>query len=174
MRKSTWILAGAALALTIAAVSIYPQRRRAANQVSMPPGGAPGGPTVAQLTSSPEEQDFPAVAQSGDSVYVSYVQFVHSDRALEKTKFNKAPRELRLSGAARRRGSGLSHDLLQIRRASGASPSPSPRPSRTLCARPSPLTARSACGFSGRPTSAETSISSPSRWPAGNGHPKCV
>src|SRR5579862_2599939 len=28
-----------------------------------------------------EEEDFPAIAQSGDDVYVAYVQFVHGDRS---------------------------------------------------------------------------------------------
>ena len=40
-------------------------------------------PAVVQLTSSPEEQDYPAIAQSGDRVYVSYVEFVHGDPAQE-------------------------------------------------------------------------------------------
>jgi hypothetical protein len=40
-------------------------------------------PATLQLTDSPEDQDFPAIAQSDDSVYVSYVEFVHGDRAYE-------------------------------------------------------------------------------------------
>ncbi len=40
-------------------------------------------PDTLQLTSSTEDQDFPAIAQDGDTVYVSYVEFVHSDRSLE-------------------------------------------------------------------------------------------
>ena len=38
-------------------------------------------PTTAQLTSSREDQDFPALAQSGDDVYLAYVEFVHGDRS---------------------------------------------------------------------------------------------
>jgi len=34
-----------------------------------------------QLTSSPEEEDFPSMAQSGDDVYLAYSRFVHGDRA---------------------------------------------------------------------------------------------
>jgi hypothetical protein len=39
-------------------------------------------PTAAalQLTSSDEEEDFPAMAQSGDDVYLAYTRFVHGDR----------------------------------------------------------------------------------------------
>jgi hypothetical protein len=34
-----------------------------------------------QLTSSPEEEDFPSMTQSGDDVYLTYTQFVHGDRS---------------------------------------------------------------------------------------------
>jgi hypothetical protein len=37
-------------------------------------------PSTVQLTSSPEDEDFPAVAQSGDTVYVTYVRFVRGER----------------------------------------------------------------------------------------------
>ncbi len=40
-------------------------------------------PSMARLTESTDEQDFPAMAQSDDTVYVSYVQFVHANRAME-------------------------------------------------------------------------------------------
>ena len=40
-------------------------------------------PTMARLTDSTEEQDFPAMAQADDSVYVTYTEFVHSDRSKE-------------------------------------------------------------------------------------------
>jgi hypothetical protein len=39
-----------------------------------------------QLTKSLEEQDFPAIARSGDDVWVSYVQFVHGDRTLQQSQ----------------------------------------------------------------------------------------
>src|SRR5215470_17872918 len=35
-----------------------------------------------QLTTSTEEEDFPAMAQSGDDVYLAYTEFVHGDRSL--------------------------------------------------------------------------------------------
>jgi hypothetical protein len=38
-------------------------------------------PHTAKLTDSPEDQDFPALAQSGDEVYLAYVEFVRGDRA---------------------------------------------------------------------------------------------
>jgi hypothetical protein len=41
-------------------------------------------PIMTQLTTSTDEQDFPAIAQSKDSVYLAYVQFVHSDRQQER------------------------------------------------------------------------------------------
>ena len=34
-----------------------------------------------QLTSSTEEEDFPAMAQSGDDIYLVYTEFVHGDRS---------------------------------------------------------------------------------------------
>jgi hypothetical protein len=41
-------------------------------------------PTTTQLTSSTDEQDFPAIAQSKNFVYLAYTQFVHSDREMER------------------------------------------------------------------------------------------
>ena len=38
-------------------------------------------PTTVQLNTSDEEQDHPAIAQAGDDVYVSYVEFTHGDRS---------------------------------------------------------------------------------------------
>ncbi|HEV3333442.1 MAG TPA: hypothetical protein VG096_20805 [Bryobacteraceae bacterium] len=35
-----------------------------------------------QLTNSPEEEDFPSVAQSGDDIYLTYTEFTHGDRSL--------------------------------------------------------------------------------------------
>jgi len=49
-------------------------------------------PVAYQLTTSAEEQDFPAIAQSEDDVFVSYVEFVHSNRALElRRSFERPP-----------------------------------------------------------------------------------
>ncbi len=39
-------------------------------------------PLTTQITDSLEEQDYPAVAQSGDTVYIAYVEFTHGDRSL--------------------------------------------------------------------------------------------
>ena len=38
-------------------------------------------PVTTQITNSPEEQDYPSVAQSNDSVFVAYVEFTPGDRA---------------------------------------------------------------------------------------------
>ena len=38
-------------------------------------------PSAVQLTTSDEDEDFPAIAQAGDDIYVTYVQFVHGDRS---------------------------------------------------------------------------------------------
>jgi hypothetical protein len=46
-------------------------------------------PFTTQLTRSPEEQDHPAIAQSGNAVYVAYVEFTHGDRS------QKWPRQLK-------------------------------------------------------------------------------
>ncbi len=40
------------------------------------------GARCSNSTSSPEEEDFPAMAQSGDDVYLAYTRFVHGDRTL--------------------------------------------------------------------------------------------
>jgi hypothetical protein len=41
-------------------------------------------PASTQLTTSVEEQDHPAIASSGDDVWVAYVEFVHGDRQYER------------------------------------------------------------------------------------------
>ncbi len=38
-------------------------------------------PWTTPITTSLEEQDYPAVAQSGDTLYVAYVEFTHGDRS---------------------------------------------------------------------------------------------
>jgi hypothetical protein len=38
---------------------------------------------VARLTTSTEDQDYPAIAQTDDAVYVAYVEFKHADPAME-------------------------------------------------------------------------------------------
>ena len=40
-------------------------------------------PSAVQLTTSVEDQDNAAIAQSGDDVYVAYVEFTHGDRSKE-------------------------------------------------------------------------------------------
>ncbi|MBM3745120.1 MAG: hypothetical protein FJW34_04930 [Acidobacteria bacterium] len=50
-------------------------------------------PSSVQLTVSDEEQDYPAVAQSGDDVYVSFVEFTHGDRsAVVQGQFREEPK----------------------------------------------------------------------------------
>jgi len=51
-------------------------------------------PRTAQLTSSLEDQDFPAIAQNGDDVWVSYVEFVHGDRSQRVGSFQQEPKSL--------------------------------------------------------------------------------
>ena len=48
-------------------------------------------PTMARLTDSTDEQDFPAIAQSDDNVYVSYVEFVHANRSIEGNRVMAEP-----------------------------------------------------------------------------------
>ena len=51
-------------------------------------------PSMTELTTSPEEQGFPAIARSDDAVYVSYVEFVHADRKMEARRaFDQAPKD---------------------------------------------------------------------------------
>jgi len=84
MRKHFWI-ALFLLALALAAgVTLYPQGGSAGQTIMPAPGGS--APAMLQLTNSPEEQDYPAIAQNGDAVYVSYVEFTHSDRSLESSR----------------------------------------------------------------------------------------
>src|SRR5581483_7349797 len=50
-------------------------------------------PNMFQLTSSTQEQDYPAIAQRDDTVYVAYVEFKHGDRAAEgRKKFDAPPK----------------------------------------------------------------------------------
>lgn len=52
-------------------------------------------PVTLQLTTSPEEQDFPAAAQDKDSVWVAFVEFVHGDRSkAPPAQFNEEPKDL--------------------------------------------------------------------------------
>jgi hypothetical protein len=44
-----------------------------------------------QLSSSLEEEDFPAMAQSGDDVYLTYTEFVHGDRSLAQSQGTQTP-----------------------------------------------------------------------------------
>jgi hypothetical protein len=49
-------------------------------------------PRITELAASSEEQDFPAIAQSDDAVWVSYVEFTHSDREAEaRRNFEQEP-----------------------------------------------------------------------------------
>ncbi|HEY3837656.1 MAG TPA: hypothetical protein VGL72_13840, partial [Bryobacteraceae bacterium] len=49
-------------------------------------------PPAVQLTPSQEDEDFPAIAQSGDDVWCSYIEFTHGDREFEtEGTLSKAP-----------------------------------------------------------------------------------
>ena len=51
-------------------------------------------PTPFQLTTSYDEQDFPAVGRAGHDVYVAYVQFTHTMRELERQRnFTEPPED---------------------------------------------------------------------------------
>ncbi|MDP3001413.1 MAG: hypothetical protein Q8N47_28270 [Bryobacterales bacterium] len=50
-------------------------------------------PYTLQLTTSDEEQDYPAAAQTADDLYVAYVEFVHGDRSqVVQGQFKEAPK----------------------------------------------------------------------------------
>jgi hypothetical protein len=49
-------------------------------------------PPTVQLTPSQEDEDFPAIAQSGDDLWASYIVFTHGDREQEvEGQFSKPP-----------------------------------------------------------------------------------
>ncbi len=50
-------------------------------------------PSTVQLTTSTEDQDFPAIAQSGDDVYVAYVEFTHGDRSRRFAPLKEEPKD---------------------------------------------------------------------------------
>src|SRR5277367_4239966 len=43
-------------------------------------------PPTTQLTTSDDDEDFPAIAHRGDNLWVSFVRFAHSDRLLESSQ----------------------------------------------------------------------------------------
>ncbi len=43
-------------------------------------------PPTAQLTTSDDDEDYPSIARSGDSIWVSFVRFSHGDRSLETSQ----------------------------------------------------------------------------------------
>ncbi|MBI3679499.1 MAG: hypothetical protein HY235_03800 [Acidobacteria bacterium] len=50
-------------------------------------------PVVSRLTQSDEEQDFPAIAHSGDNAWLGYVEFTHGDREVEaRRQFDQEPK----------------------------------------------------------------------------------
>jgi len=51
-------------------------------------------PAVLQLTSSMEEEDYPAMAQSGDDVYLAYTRFVHGNRNNAQPLRISSPKDL--------------------------------------------------------------------------------
>ena len=160
--------------IVAAGVALYPQVQKAGG-IRMP-AAAGETPSVAQLTSSPEEQDYPAIAQSGDNVYVSYVEFVHSDRRWNRKDQIRRQAPKNFDFLARPAGGDqvflLTYSKSQpyLERARCRLRAQAGRHAR----RRSRWMARSACGSSGPPTRTATSISTRSRWPAGRGPPKCA
>jgi len=51
-------------------------------------------PAMRQLTNTPEEEDYPAMAQSGDDVYFAYTRVVHGDRKFAQPLNIKSPSDL--------------------------------------------------------------------------------
>ena len=50
-------------------------------------------PDTLELTSSEEDQDFPALAQTVDELFLAYIEFTHSDRALEsRARLDEEPK----------------------------------------------------------------------------------
>jgi len=47
--------------------------------------------TQFQLSSSEEDEDFPAIAQSGDDIYLTYTEFVHGDRSVATGQSTSQP-----------------------------------------------------------------------------------
>ena len=43
-------------------------------------------PAATPISSSPNDQDYPALAASGDDVYLAYIEFAHRDRATRKLR----------------------------------------------------------------------------------------
>jgi hypothetical protein len=81
MRQRIWIPVLLVAAAVAVGVSLYSQGRKAREIPAFAAGDQ--APSERQLTKSLEEQDYPAIAQDKDAVYVSYVEFTHSDRSLE-------------------------------------------------------------------------------------------
>ena len=84
-----------------------------------------------QLTNSSEEEDFPAMAQSGDDVYLAYTEFVHGDRSLATGQSTSQPIT---DFSFLSRPAGGDQVLLMhysVRSASGPGPLPSPTPAKT-------------------------------------------
>ena len=53
-------------------------------------------PPTVQLTPSPEEEDFPAIAQNGDDIWATYVEFTHGP---EVEPLSKAPEDFKFLAA---------------------------------------------------------------------------
>jgi hypothetical protein len=75
-----------ALAAGVILLSLYSIPRAQVGAGRPMPTAAPDAPVVEPLTRAPEDHDYPAIAQSGDNIYVAYVQFAHSDLAAEKRR----------------------------------------------------------------------------------------
>ena len=116
-------------------------------------------PSSIQLTTSAEEQDFPAIAHSDDDVYVAYVEFTHGDRDKEGLmQIEAGARQLRLPGASGRRRPGDAAALLEIAQHVGCGPCRFPRARQDVMRAAVAVDGQSACGSSGRPIRTAISI----------------
>jgi hypothetical protein len=61
-------------------------------------------PDTVKLTASIEDQDYPAIAQSGDEVYATYVEFVRGDRSVSRWSNMGGPKPASLDFVARPAG----------------------------------------------------------------------
>ncbi len=91
MNRRIWIPAVLGVVLVAAGAALYPRGKGGRSGEARLPAAEGENPALTQLTTSTDEQDHPAIAQSGGTVYVSYVEFVHSDRQAEMVRSFTAP-----------------------------------------------------------------------------------
>ena len=131
-------------------------------------------PNSVQLTSSAEEQDFPAAAQTETDVYLAYVEFVHGDRS--QTVQGQFPSEPKDFTFLARPAGGDQVMMMRYQKPDGRGIRPCRfrRRSRMSCARPSRSMAKNGSGSSGRQTRTATSTSTRELTPVVHGPPSCA